>query len=81
MEGPHSGVIRNKADDKISHRRQNYNISAHGILRECSVIVGVESLRVDIVLQRVEVLAIRRRSADELEVMPMVMEWMTWRHY
>ncbi|KAG9967033.1 hypothetical protein KCU61_g369, partial [Aureobasidium melanogenum] len=69
------------ANDKIAHRWQNNNIAAHGILGECGVIVGVKSLGVDVVLQRVEVLTIRRRSADELEVMSMVMEWMAWKHH
>jgi hypothetical protein len=45
------------------------------------VVVGIISLGVDVVGQRVKVLAVGWITADDLEVMPMVMEWMTWRHW
>jgi hypothetical protein len=81
MEGPHSGIVCNEANDKIPHRRKNYNIATHGILGERGVVVGIISLGVDVIGQRVKVLAVGWITADDLEVMPMVMEWMTWRHW
>jgi hypothetical protein len=49
MESPHSRVVCNEANDKVSHRRKNYNIATHGVLWECGVIVGIESLGVNVV--------------------------------
>jgi hypothetical protein len=77
MESPHSRIVRNEANDKVAHRRKNYNIATHGILWECGVIVGIVSPRNDVAGQRVKVLAIGWIAANDLEVMPMVMERMT----
>jgi hypothetical protein len=49
MESPHSRIVRNEADDKVTHRWKNYNIATHGVLWECGVIVGIKSLGVNVV--------------------------------
>lgn len=49
VESPHSRIVRNEANDKIAHWRENCNIATHGILWECGVIVGIESQGVDVV--------------------------------
>lgn len=49
MESPNSRIVRNEANDKVAHRRKNYNIATHGILWECAVVVGIESLGVNVV--------------------------------
>lgn len=77
MESPHSRIVRNEANDKIAHRREDCHIATHRILWECGVIVGVECLGIDVVGQRVKVLAVGRKTANDLEVMSMIMEWMT----
>lgn len=49
VEGPHSRIIRNEANDKVTHWGENCNVATHRILWECGVIVGIECPGINVV--------------------------------